>query len=472
MLADSLARKLAREILSAVNRPQLDTAIVHATERTLLDSLACALGATQSPAVLAARRWASRIAGTPAASIVGTTERSSVLGAAMVNCTMVRDLDMNDTYFSHNPSHASDNIGACLAVGEAEGASAMDIIKAILVAFEVQMRVCEFTRTSFFKRTGWDLTTFSTLAATAACGVLLRLDEAQLVNALAIAGCYPVTGELRVGQISMMKSASAGLAATRGVEAVYLAQAGMTGPQEVFEGKRGLANLVLGECDWSVLTAPFADWRLLRTCLKRYPAAYIIHSSIDAALTLRADYRFTAADIDTVTVEAFAWLIEDMVNGMGGTSRYAIDRRETADHSLPFCVAVALVDGEYTLRQLYEQRWNAPEVKDMMKRIRFVHDSDMDKRFPPDRPSRVTVTLRNGSRLTREVPYPKGDYRSPLSDDELAAKLKTLSATVLGCAQQERIINCALNFHRETVQGLLDACTPQSSPTHGIPSSN
>jgi 2-methylcitrate dehydratase len=102
-------------------------------------------------------------------------------------------------------------------------------------------------------------------------------------------------------------------------------------------------------------------------------------------------------------------------------------------------------------------------VKDMMKRIRFAHDSDMDQRFPPDRPSRITVALRNGSRLTHEVPYPKGDYRSPLADDELAAKLRTLSTRVLTGAQQERVINCALNFHGEDVQRLLAACMPNSS---------
>lgn len=462
MKEPTIAQKLARQIVAAVEAPVSEVATTHAVERILLDSMGCALGAAKSSAVSAARRWAKRISGMPAASIWATDEKSSVLGAAMVNCVMTRDLDLNDTYFSHNPAHASDNIGACLAVGEAESATAAEIIKSILIAFEVQMRACEFTRASFFKHGGWDQTTLVTLASAAAAGVLLRLDEPRLAHALSIAGCYPALGEMRVGQISMMKSVSAGLAASRGIEAAYLAREGVTGPAEIFEGPRGLGKRVLGECDWDLFTQPFEDWRLPRTCLKRYPAAYIIHSSLDAALALRHEFNVAPAAIEAVTVEAFGWLIEDMVNGMGGTSRYDIDSRETADHSLPFCVAVALVDGEYGLRQLITQRWKAPEVKAILQKIKCVHDRNMDARFPPDRPSRVTIALKDGKQLTKEIAYPKGDYRSPFSDEELAVKFRSLSSDVLSPIKQERAISCALSFSSESVNGLIDACSPGS----------
>lgn len=459
----SIGERLAEQVLLGAAIPELERDVVHAVERVLLDSMACALGASRSPAVTGLRRWAKRIAGAPSASVWGTSEKSSVLGAAMVNCTMTRDLDMNDTYFSHNPAHASDNIGACLAVGEAEGATTAEIIKAILVAFEVQMRACEFTRTSFFKKAGWDQTMFVTIATAAATGVLLHLDKTQLAHALSIAGCYPPVGEIRVGQLSMMKSVSAGLAATRGIEAAYLAREGITGPLAIFEGQRGLSRLVLGECDWDLLTAPFQGWRLPRTCLKRYPAAYIIHSSIDAALALRQEFNVSPADIKDVRVDAFGWLIEDMVNGMGGTSRYEIDARETADHSLPYCVAVSLVDGRYDIGQLNAQRWKAPEVRELIGKTRCVHDREMDACFPPDRPSRVTIVLKNGQKFSKEVAYPRGDYRRPFTDHELADKFRSLSAHMLSSGQQERAIASALNFNRESVGSLIAACDPGSS---------
>jgi 2-methylcitrate dehydratase len=200
------------------------------------------------------------------------------------------------------------------------------------------------------------------------------------------------------------------------------------------------------------------DWRLPRTCLKRYPAAYIIHSAIDATLALRAEHGIVPQDVTEVTVEAFGWLIEDMVHGMGGISRYEIDARETADHSLPYCVAVSLVDGRYDIEQLRSRRWEAPEVGQMISKTRCVHDRSMDARFPPDRPSRVTIKMKDGRTFVKEVPYPKGDYRSPFTDNELAAKFRSLSAQVLTPRQQDRAIACALDFSNESVSSLVRAC--------------
>jgi len=438
----------------------VDADIVHAVERIVLDTLGCAIGAVDSPPAVAARAWARMIGGAPPAHVIGTRETSSVLGAALVNCTMARHLDMNDCDWARDPAHPSDSIGACLAVAEVAGASALDFIRSVLIAYEVQMRTTEFTKVSFFKKTGWDHTTFVTLASAAAAGTLLRLTPMQLAHALAIATSYPTVGQLRVGQISMMKAASAGLAASRGVEAAYLASQGVTGPLEIFEGKRGIANLMLGECDWDVLTAPVGAWRLPRTCLKQYPAAYIIHSSIDATLALRREHALDPRAIREVTVSGFGWLIEDMVHGMGGKSRYDIDARETADHSLPYCVAVALVDGEYTLAQLDRPRWQSPEVQAMLAKVKCEHDSSMDGGFPANRPTRVRVTTEDGRAFEKLVAFPKGDPRNPLTDDEIAAKFRLLSAATLGPEQQQRVIDMALALHKHTVTDLMNACTP------------
>lgn len=454
----SIAAQLAKQVHAAMRAP-LAPEVVHAAERLLLDSLACALGAAESPAVAAGRKWAARIAGKPEATVLASGEKSSVLGAAMVNGMMVRDLDMNDTYFSVSPAHPSDNLGTCLAVGEAENSSAMDVLRSWLIAFEVQMRICEMTKASFFKTIGWDQTTVVTLASAAAAGALLKLDEERLTHAIAIAGCFPVMGEVRVGQMSMLKGASAGIAAGHGVEAAYMAQAGMTGPREIFEGQRGLAKQVFGESDWANLTAPFDDWRLPRTCLKRYPAAYIIHASIDATLALVKQHGIQPDMVESARVDAFGWLIEDMVNGMGGVSRYEVDERETADHSLPYCVAISLVEGTYNIGQLRAKKWESPAVQAMMKRVTCVHDKAMDAHFPPDRPSRVTVVLKGGKTVVKELPYPKGDYRDPFSDAELAQKFRELSAGVLSAQKQEQAIACAIDFGKRSLPELITACT-------------
>lgn len=462
-----VAMRLARMAYSAAQKEETNDQVLHAVERILLDTLACAMAAVDAPPVKATRKWAQQIGGGPKAHILGTGETSSVLGAALCNSTMARHVDMNDCDWARDPAHPSDNIGACLAVAEVTNATAAEVIRAILIAYEVQMRTTELTKVSFFKTSGWDHTTFVTLASAAATGVLLRLDPEPLAHALAIGASYPVPGQVRVGQISMMKAASAGLAVTRGIEAAYLAANGVTGPLDIFEGQRGLSRLVLGECDWDVLTAPVEAWRLPRTCLKQYPAAYVIHSAIDAALALRRDHDVSAENISAVEVAAFGWLIEDMVHGMGGVSRYEINARETADHSLPYCVAVSLVDGEYNLRQLDARRWEDPDVKAMLEKVTCVHDTAMDAGFPGNRPTRISVTLRDGTVLSEEAPFPKGDPRNPMTDEDIARKFRNLSGAVLSPARQQRLIDLTLDFRNRTLAELFEAITPDvsSAPT-------
>jgi 2-methylcitrate dehydratase len=454
----SVAGKLAQSLVASAKQP-IDEKTLHAAERLLLDTLGCGLGAVNSPAPKATARWALKIRGDGNASILGTGAKTSVLGATVANCTAMRDLDMNDTYYPRDSAHPSDNIGAVLATGEGEGASGEQILRGIVVAHEVAMRTCEIAKKSFQRVAGWDHTTFVTVASAAGAGMILRLDAQRMEHAISIAACYPTTGELRVGQISEMKAVSAGLAASRGIEAAYLAMEGVTGPAAAFEGRRGVSKLMIGEADWDILSAPVTEWRIPRTNLKRYPAAYIIHSSIDSALTVRRENNISPADIAEVRVDAFSWLVEDMVEGMGGVSRYDIDSRETADHSLPYCVAVSLVDGEYNLKQLQSRRWEAPEVREMIGKTKCFRDPEMDKVFPGDRPGRVTVKLKNGKVLMKELKYPRGDYRLPFTDEELAQKFHTLAEAALDKSKRDRAIELALNFRKASVKDLMAACS-------------
>lgn len=456
----TVAEQLARHIIDAARGVATDDPVLHHVERLLLDTVGCGLGAAREAPVKAARQWAAMNRAEPHAHILGTRDTSSIIGAALANGTAMRHLDMNDCDWMRDPAHPSDNIGGCLAVAEATGASSHQLLVAILVAYEVQMRSTEFTKVSFFKETGWDHTTFVTIASACAVGYLLKLDPARMAHAIAIAGSYPTVGQLRVGQISMMKALSAGLAITRGIEAAYLANFGATGPLDIFEGRRGMGKLMLGECDWALFCAPVTQWRLPRTCFKQYPAAYIIHAAIDAALALHREHALTPDALAAVEVAGFGWLIEDMVNGMGGKSRYDIDARETADHSLPYCVAVSLVDGEYTIRQLEVPRWEADDVKRMLAKVTCVHDATLDGGFPARRPARVTVTTTDGKRHAREVAFPKGDPRHPLTDEDLAQKFRSLADRVLSAPQQERAITVALNLRAHGVKDLLAACAP------------
>lgn len=461
------AQRLAQSICDAVQRADIDETVLHSVERLVLDTIGCGLGATHEAPVRAARQWAAMNRSKPYATLLGTHDTSSILGAALVNCTAMRHLDLNDCDWMRNPAHPSDNIGGCLAVAEATGASSKDLLIAILIGYEVQMRSNELTKISFFRETGWDHTTILTIASACSTGALLKLDAECMAHAISIAASYPTIGELRVGQISMMKALSAGLSVTRGIEAAYLASFCATGPLTIFEGKRGMEKLVLGESDWHMFSDPIKQWRLPRTCLKQYPAAYIIHSGIDATLALLHEHKISPDAIVSVEVAGFGWLIEDMVNGMGGKSRYDIDARETADHSLPYCVAVSLVDGEYTIKQLATPRWEAEEVKRMLKKVKCVHDVTLDDGFPARRPVRVTIVLANGVTVSKQVDFPRGDPRNPMSDADLSVKFRMLACSVLAPEKLEKVNDIALNVRKHQIKELIEACKPSKTAENG-----
>src|SRR5688500_2154926 len=132
---NTIATRLAAELASAAARDLSDENAVHAVERLVLDSVGCGLGALDAAPAAAALAWAGMIGGAPAVPILGTTQSSSVLGATLANCTLIRHLDMNDCDWASDPAHPSDNIGGCLAVALATGASSSSLIKAILVAY-------------------------------------------------------------------------------------------------------------------------------------------------------------------------------------------------------------------------------------------------------------------------------------------------------------------------------------------------
>jgi 2-methylcitrate dehydratase len=122
-------------------------------------------------------------------------------------------------------------------------------------------------------------------------------------------------------------------------------------------------------------------------------------------------------------------------------------------------VAAALLDGEYTHDQLAHKRWQDADLKDMLARVKCVHDPDLDGGFPARRPGRVSVRLRDGRTISKQVDYPKGDPRNPLTDDDLAQKFRRLSAKALSAGQQDAAIAIALDLRRHALRELFAACS-------------
>lgn len=423
----------------AITYDSLGNATRHEVQRRILDSIGCALGAWKSRPGRVARTLASAVSVPEGASLLGSTVRTSEDLAAFANGALVRYLDFNDTYLSLEPAHPSDNIPAALAVGQVSGATTRDIITAITLAYEVQCRLCD---AASLRKHGWDHVYYGALSSALAAARLYKLNAAQMVHTLGLAGvCNFATRQTRTGQISDWKACAFSNAGRNGVFAARLAREGMTGPNEIFEGPKGLFKMVTGPFDvsWS---SGADDWMINRTYIKFWPAEYHSQSAIDAALQLRPQIG-DAGNIQSILFESF----EAAVTIIGSEpEKWRPTSRETADHSLGFCVACALLDGDVTRASFTDEKIRDARVLGLLDKIKIVETAACNAGYPKGIPNNMIVTLRDGRTLAKRVDYPRGHAGNPMSDEEVIRKFKGLAGGVVSDATADRIVNQSLNF--------------------------
>jgi len=442
-MPDTLAERLAEYAVST-RFEDLPQPLVHEAKRRLIDALGCALGARHADTPRAAERVAPRIEAEPAASTLYGSRTSPDM-AAFVNGILIRYLDFNDTYLSKEPAHPSDNLAAVLAAGEASGSSGRELIAAGVVAYEVQCRLADAWS---LRSKGWDHVCYGAFSTTLAAGRLFGLAVPELVHAQGISGvAHMAMRQTRAGKLSMWKGAAFANASRNGVLAALLAAQGMTGPAPIFEGEMGFfAEVAHGAFDLPRLGGKEgAEYMLPKTYIKNWPAEYHAQSAIDAALQIRREIG-DPAHIDRVLVETFDAAVEIIAD----REKWHPKTRETADHSLPYCVAVALQDGEVGLDQFSDRRLADPTLLKLLSRVEVRPDAALDARYPASTPNRISVRTNNGREIVREVEFPKGHSGNPMSDDEVESKFRGLAAGELPPDRQAEVLGRLWALEAET----------------------
>ncbi len=409
---------------------------VHEAKRRLLDTLGCALGAFSSEPATIARAVARTVRSTDGATVIGTGHQSSPEMAAFANGVHFRYLDYNDTYLSQEPAHPSDNIAAVLAVAEPMGASGRDIITAIVLAYEIQCRLCDACS---IRARGWDHVTYGAYSTSLAAGKILGLTPAQLTHAQGLAGVpNNALRQTRVGMLSHWKGCAFANASRNGVFAATLARHGLTGPSDVFEGEMGFMAEVSGlfALDVSAFGSHDRPFMINQTYIKYFPAEYHSQSAIDAALELRPFVR-DIGEIDKITVETFNAAVE--IIG-GEPEKWRPATRETADHSLPYCVAVALADGRVTLDSFDDAHLTNEVLLALVQKIEVKADAALNALYPEGIPNRVRINTRTGEMFEKLVTFPRGHAQNPMTDGEVEAKFRALAEPLLPRAKIAEIM--------------------------------
>jgi 2-methylcitrate dehydratase len=413
---DQTTRRLV-DFAQGFDGAMLDAGALHECKRRLIDTFACAMGAYDEPLSVKARALAGRYAGIPSATVWGSGAQTAPEMAAFTNGVMLRFLDLSDTYLGKGGSHPSDVISGILAVGETVHADGPSVLAALALAYDAY---CSLNDAVDIGAQGWDQPLYTVVGTVLGAGMLMGLSTAQLGNAVSLAVTPNLSlRESRYGDLSNWKGCAGANAARNAVFAAVLAQSGFSGPPAVFEGKAGLWN-ILGKFDWP-LPERNGPRMVAKTHIKSLPLCYHGQSAALCALALRPHAAVNA--IREIRVETYRTAVA-MMGGDAG--RWAPTTRETADHSLPYVIAVALLDGAVTMRSFTSERLGDPAIARIMRKVKVGEDAALTAAYPAAAPARVTILLDSGAVLTQEIQLPTGHARNPVDDAAMDAKFRDL----------------------------------------------
>ncbi|MCK4607277.1 MAG: MmgE/PrpD family protein [candidate division Zixibacteria bacterium] len=431
----SIARQIA-EFALKLKYEDLPDNVVGEVKRYLYDSVGCAYGGYHTRDVNILRDIYTGIGGKEEATLLAFGDKMPAVNATLVNSLMVRALDFNDIYWKEDPSHPSDLIPAALSVGELVGASMRDVIVAIVLAYEFEQRLCEFAVPGVRERK-WHHATLTQFVSPIVAGKLLGLSVDQMVNAIGINGSHNHTiGCPTAGKLTMMKNTVDPMAVQSGVFAALMAQKGYSGTEAVFEGKEGLMDVFGPGWNHDKLLGGLGEsFKILECSMKAFPTEALTHTHLSATLKVVKGNNIPHDRIESVTVTTIARACDILFD----PHKYRPESRETADHSLPYCVAAALVDHEVTTNSFSDEKLKDERIWSVIDKIKGEASQEFEAMFPAKQPSRVVVRTTDGKEYSEYLEYPKGDPREPMTMEDLEAKFNALSDGLLPPARQTEL---------------------------------
>ncbi len=431
----SISRRIA-EFAVDLQYNDLPENVVHEVKRYLYDSIGCSYGGYHTKDVKILRDIYVEMGGKAQATVLGYGVRLPAVNVTLINSLMIRALDFNDIYWKEDPSHPSDLIPAALAVGEMVGASMKDAIVAIVLAYEFEQRLCEFAVPGVRERK-WHHATLTQFVSPIVAGKLLGLDVDQMVHAIGINGSHNHTiGCPTAGQLTMMKNTVDPMAVQSGVFAALMAQRGYTGTEKVFEGKEGLMDVFGPDWDLDKLVGGLGKtYKILECGMKAFPTEALTHTHLSATLNVVKGNNISYDQIEEVTITTIARACDILFD----PHKYRPESRETADHSLPYCVACVLVDHAISTQSFSDEKLKDKRIWEVIDKIKGEASEEFEKMFPAKQPSKVVVKTKDGKEYSEYLEYPKGDPREPMTMEDLESKFNGLSAELLSPERQKEI---------------------------------
>jgi 2-methylcitrate dehydratase PrpD len=425
------------EFVAGLRYEDLPQSVIAQAGRIVLDTVGCALSAwSEDPEK-------SRIA-LDIARLYGDDQGASVIGAAgvkaqpafaaLANGMLANAADNDDTHKRALLHTGSVVVPPALALAETERLTGRELILALVAGYEVAVRVGMAVMPTHYRF--WHSTaTNGTFGAAACAARMLALDADGVQRALGLAGTQAAGLNTFFESGDMTKSIHPGKAAFNGILSAQLARLGATSPPTLLEHPKGYLNAYSAEPKPEKLTAGLGStWEILQNGFKYFPSILASHAPIQATLAIVQKHRIDPAKIARITNETYNTVKTHFSNKDVSTVM-------GARVSVPYCIAIAAVDGRLTQAQFAPSRINDPLVRRVLANTEVIADAELNKLYPDKFPARVTVTLQDGASFQETVLFPKGDPQDPLSAAEIEEKFRGNADTLLGKARAAELLH-------------------------------
>ena len=400
-------------------------------KRSLLNWMGVAIGASTHPSIDMILEVTKDLKTAEQVSIFGREEKVDLLMAALINGTSSHIFDYDDTHLDtiHHPSGPVAPV--VFALGEHLGLSGKEILHAFILGCEAELRISNAVYPSHYQL-GWHITSSTgVFGAAIAAGILLKLDQEQLLWALGIAGTQ--SSGLREVFGTMTKPFHPGKAAQNGLLAALLAKKGFTSSETILEAKRGFANVLAPEHDLEKVNVNWGEeWELLKNSFKPYACGIVLHPSIDACIYLQT--KVSPEDLQSIELKVHPYVLEL-------TGKETPQTGLEGKFSVYFTAAIAFLDGNASEKQYTDEKVKDKKIIEMQKKISITIDEGIK-----EEEVEVTAILKDGSKITHKVEHAKGSIQNPMLEEELLTKFGSLVEENIGKSSSDRMAKLLLHL--------------------------
>lgn len=417
----------------------------------LLDSLACAIGALEGAPIRRIKNQIEDFGGNPLSTLIGGI-KTSPDRAAFYNSALIRYLDFNDSYLAKGETcHPSDNIGSILAAGEYNNISGKTFLTALGIAYQVH---CRLSDVAPVRHKGFDHTVQGAYGCAAGTAYALGLNKEKTTNAIAIsATAYNALRVTRTGNLSNWKGLAFPSTGWTSNHSTFLAMRGITGPEEVFEGNKGFKDSISGEfeIDWSKEDLE----KVTETIIKKYNAEIHSQSTLEGLVELKNENKFNPENIDKIILNTFDVAYHIIGGGEEGGKKN-IRLKEEADHSLPYMMAAAILDGNVLPAQYKQDRILKDDIQSLLQKVEINEKKEYSDRFPNEEACDITILLKDGTKISKVKKDYEGFHTRPASWDFICEKFNNLSKEFVDEDLRNQIILKIQNLENQTIKELME----------------